>query len=177
MVSYIASFLLHFHTVLFWKYHRRMLVHAYPLNTPLPLTTTTTTTTTITIKGELTPASHDCITQWKSDYAPHVDVKGYLLLSERVGLCLFTSIFSLQLNEKLLASPWYRGQVLQGEKFFTFVFFCRSHIGYDAGAVTLITLNMHKTASANITFAHELKGRTLHQYLLTPYGSEGMTAS
>ena len=65
----------------------------------------------------------DCITQCKSDYAPHVNVKGYLLLSERVGLCLFTSIFSLQLNEKLPVSPWYRGQVRQGEKFFTFVFF------------------------------------------------------
>ncbi|XP_038058596.1 heparanase-like isoform X2 [Patiria miniata] len=48
--------------------------------------------------------------------------------------------------------------------------------GYDAGAVTLIVLNMHKNDTANITLARKLGGRTIQQYLLTPYGPEGMTS-
>ncbi|XP_022100509.1 heparanase-like [Acanthaster planci] len=48
--------------------------------------------------------------------------------------------------------------------------------GYDAGAVTLIVLNMHKTESANITLMQKLEGQMTDQYLLTPHGPEGMTS-
>ncbi|XP_033625387.1 heparanase-like [Asterias rubens] len=48
--------------------------------------------------------------------------------------------------------------------------------GYDAGAVTLIVMNLHKGHSANITLLQELYGQDVDQYLLTPHGPLGMTS-
>lgn len=56
-----------------------------------------------------------------------------------------------------------------------FVFLCGNSHNYVRGSITIYIINLHRSRK-KIKLAGTLRNNTVHQYLLQPYGTDGLRA-